>query len=263
METRSIPRVLIVAGSDSGGGAGIQADAKTVTALGAWAMTAVTALTAQNTQGVRGVVETPAAFVAAQIDACLEDIGCDAAKTGMLASAEIVATVAERLRAHGVTRIVVDPVMVAKGGSPLLADAAVDAVKRELLPLALVTTPNLPEASRLVGREIRDVAAMRDAARALADLGAANVVVKGGHLEGAAIDVFYDGRAFHELHAERIATQDTHGTGCIFASAIAARLAHGDAVADAITAAKKFVTSAIRASLRLGGGHGPANPAFD
>jgi hydroxymethylpyrimidine/phosphomethylpyrimidine kinase len=259
----AIPRVLVIAGSDSGGGAGLQADVKTVTALGAFAMTAVTALTAQNTRGVAGVVETPAEFVAAQIDACLEDIGCDAAKTGMLASAAIVAIVAARLRAHGVARLVVDPVMVAKGGASLLAADAVEAVRRELLPLATVVTPNLPEAARLVGHEVRDVAGMRDAARALAELGAATVVVKGGHLEGAAIDVFYDGRSFHELRAERIATTDTHGTGCIFASAIAACLARGDTIEAAVATAKTFVTNAIRAALRLGHGHGPANPAFE
>jgi hydroxymethylpyrimidine/phosphomethylpyrimidine kinase len=263
MATGSPHRVLIVAGSDSGGGAGIQADVKTVTALGGFALTAVTALTAQNTLGVRGVVETPAAFVAAQIDACLDDIGCDAAKTGMLSSREIVEVVAERLRAHRVTRLVVDPVMVAKGGSPLLADAAVEALRRVLLPLAMVATPNLPEASRLLGREVRDLASMRDAARALADLGAAHVVVKGGHLEEDAVDVHYDGHSFRELRAARIATRDTHGTGCIFASAIASGLARGDAVGDAVDAAKAFVTNAIRGSLRIGGGHGPANPAFE
>jgi hydroxymethylpyrimidine/phosphomethylpyrimidine kinase len=256
-----IPRVLVVAGSDSGGGAGLQADLKTVTALGGFAMTAVTALTAQNTRGVLGVVETAPEFVALQIDACVADIGCDAVKTGMLGSAAIVEAVAAKIREHGLAHVVVDPVMIAKGGSSLLRDDAVGAVVRLLLPLAEVATPNLPEAARLVGRTVDDLASMREAARAIHAMGARHVVVKGGHLEGEAVDVFYDGGTFLELRQTRIETADTHGTGCIFASAIAAALAGGESVESAVATAKRFVTGAIRGALRLGSGHGPANPA--
>ena len=254
------PRVLIVAGSDSGGGAGIQADLKTVSVLGAWGMTAVTALTAQNTTGVLGIVGTEPEFVARQIDACVLDLGCDAVKTGMLGSAAVVGTVAGRLRAHGLGPVVVDPVMVSKSGARLLAPDAVDALRRQLLPLATLVTPNLPEAEVLTGRPVTTLPEMRDAARAIRALGPRAVVVKGGHLAGAAVDVFFDGHDFRELGAERIAGPHTHGTGCIFASAAAARLAAGDSLFEAVSVAKRFVTDAVRGGLPLGRGHGPADP---
>jgi hydroxymethylpyrimidine/phosphomethylpyrimidine kinase len=256
----TIPRVLIVAGSDSGGGAGIQADLKTVSALGAFGMTAITALTAQNTTGVFGVLEIDPKFVVLQIDACISDIGCDAVKTGMLSSTEIIATVADVISRRKLAPLVVDPVMIAKSGVPLLKPEAVEALKAKLLPLATVVTPNLHEAGALTGREIKTLAQMKDAARAIHELGPKNVVVKGGHLEGVAADILYDGREFFEFRGERINTKNTHGTGCIFASAIAANLARKKNVLESVTAAKAFITAAIINNLAIGKGYGPANP---
>jgi hydroxymethylpyrimidine/phosphomethylpyrimidine kinase len=210
-----IPRVLIIAGSDSGGGAGIQADLKTVSALGCFGMTAITALTAQNTTGVYGVVEMTPEFVAQQIEVCVTDIGCDAVKTGMLANADIIAAVAEQVRKHQLQPLVVDPVMVAKSGAPLLRPDAIEALKTLLFPLATVVTPNLHEANALTGMTIRSLADMRQAAQAIKEFGAQCVVVKGGHLEGSgeAIDLLYDGTEFVEFRAPRYETKHTHGTG--------------------------------------------------
>jgi hydroxymethylpyrimidine/phosphomethylpyrimidine kinase len=255
-----IPRVLIIAGSDSGGGAGIQADLKTVSALGAFGMTAITALTAQNTTGVYGVLEIEPKFVVGQIEACVSDIGCDAVKTGMLASTAIIDAVAAAISDRRLAPLVVDPVMIAKSGAPLLNPDAVEALKTKLLPLATVVTPNLHEAGALTGREIKTLEHMREAARAIRELGPENVVVKGGHLESTAADVLYDGHEFTEFRAERIDTKNTHGTGCIFASAIAASLAQKKTVRESVTTAKDFITAAIRASLAIGKGYGPANP---
>jgi hydroxymethylpyrimidine/phosphomethylpyrimidine kinase len=255
-----IPRVLIIAGSDSGGCAGIQADLKTVSALGAFGMTAITALTAQNTTGVYGVLEIDPQFVIRQIEACISDIGCDATKTGMLSSTAIIEAVAAVISERRLVPLVVDPVMIAKSGSPLLKSGAIEALKSKLLPLATVVTPNLHEAGSLTGHEIKTLAQMKDAARAIRQLGPENVVVKGGHLEGIAADLLYDGQEFTEFRRERIDTQNTHGTGCIFASAIAANLAHKKTVRDSVTAAKHFITAAINNGLALGKGCGPANP---
>jgi len=256
----TIPRVLIIAGSDSGGGAGIQADLKTVSALGAFGMTAITALTAQNTTGVFGILEVEPSFVVKQIDACLSDIGCDAIKTGMLSSSAVIEAVAAAISTYKSGPLVVDPVMIAKGGAPLLKPEAVAALKARLLPLATVVTPNLHEAGALIGHEIKTLAQMKEAARAIRDLGAQNVVVKGGHLEGVAADVFYDGHEYTEFRTERIDTRNTHGTGCTFASAIAANLAQKKTVLESVAAAKDFITAAIRGGLAIGKGHGPANP---
>jgi len=255
-----IPRVLIIAGSDSGGGAGIQADLKTVSALGAFGMTAITALTAQNTTGVYGVLELDPKFVARQIEACVSDIGWDAVKTGMLASSAIIGVVAAVISQRKLEPLVVDPVMIAKSGAPLLNPGSIAALKAKLLPLATVVTPNLHEAAALTGHEIKTLVQMKEAARAILDLGPANVVIKGGHLEGVAADVLYDGQEFTEFRAERIDTKNTHGTGCIFASAIAANLAHKKTVRESVAAAKDFITAAIRGSLAIGKGYGPANP---
>ena len=255
-----IPRALSIAGSDSGGGAGIQADLKTFSALGVFGMTAITAVTAQNTTAVTAVTEIPPEIVVAQIDAVVTDIGVDAAKTGMLANAAIIGAVASSIRHHGIRAFVVDPVMISKSGAALLQPDAVDALRRELLPLALVVTPNLHEVRALIGREIRTLAEMEDAARAVAALGPRYVVVKGGHLEGAAVDVLYDGRAVERLEAPRVATPHTHGTGCVFSAAITALLARGADVPDAVRTAKQFITRAIETALPLGRGHGPANP---
>jgi hydroxymethylpyrimidine/phosphomethylpyrimidine kinase len=250
---------MTIAGSDSGGGAGIQADLKTFAAFGVYGTSALTAVTAQNTRGVFAVAEVPEDVVALQIDVVLDDIGADAIKTGMLSSASIVRTVADRLEAWGIDLLVVDPVMVAKGGHPLLQQTAVTAVKEHLLPLALVVTPNVPEAEILSGLTIASPAAVREAARVIASLGPRFVVVKGGHLSGDATDVVFDGADFTEFHAERIDTPNTHGTGCSFSAAIASLLARGLPPLEAIGEAKRWLTGAIRESRTIGSGQSPVN----
>ena len=255
-----VARALTIAGSDSGGGAGIQADLKTFSALGVFGMTAITALTAQNTTGVAAVVEMPPDFVGAQIDAVVSDIGVDAAKTGMLSSAAIIERVAAKIREHRLMALVVDPVMIAKSGAALLHPEARETLQRILLPLALVITPNLLEAGALLGRPVRTLPEMEEAARALHALGPHYTVVKGGHLDGDPVDVVFDGRRLERLEAHRIATPYTHGTGCIFSAAITALLARGRPVPEAIRNAKTFVTRAIEAGIAVGAGHGPANP---
>jgi len=256
--------VLIVAGSDSGGGAGIQADIKTVTALGGFAMTAITALTAQSTLGVFGVLAVPPSFVARQMDVVLDDLGADAVKTGMLHDAEVIDAVAGVLASKAASvPLVVDPVMVAKGGAALLERSAMEALVRRLLPRATVLTPNLPEAEALLGRRVADVAAMRGAARDLQALGAAAVLVKGGHLEGDTVtDVLrLPGGEERVYEGERLATRSTHGTGCTLASAIAAGLAQGLGLAEAVERARAYLIEAIRTAPGFGRGHGPLNHA--
>jgi len=254
-----VKRVLTIAGSDSGGGAGIQADLKTITALGGFGMTVITALTAQNTLGVQGVYEIPVDFIEKQFDSVASDIGVDAAKTGMLSSSAIILSVAKKIRQYKIRKLVVDPVMVAKGGSPLLREEARGALMKELIPLATVVTPNIPEAEVLSGMRILTKDSMKKAAVKIHKLGARNVVVKGGHLKGAALDLLFDGESFHEFALERIETKHTHGTGCTFASAVATGLARGDKVPEAVKRAKEYVTHAIRFGFPLGGGHGPTN----
>ena len=254
-----VAKALTVAGSDSGGGAGIQADLKTFAALGVYGASVITAITAQNTLGVRAVQEIDPPVIAAQIDAVLEDIGADAVKTGMLASVPVIETVAAGLRRHGVTRLVVDPVMVAKSGDRLLAADAVGALRDHLLPLALVVTPNLPEAEALTGVTISDEDDMRAAARRLAAAGPRWVVVKGGHRAGNPDDLLYDGSTFTLLPGERVPTRNTHGTGCTFAAAIAAGLARGLDVPAAVRDAKAYLTEALRHSYAVGAGHSPVN----
>lgn len=252
-------RVLIIAGSDSGGGAGIQADIKAVTALGGFAMTAVTAITAQNTLGVHGVWPVPLEAIRKQVSVVLSDLGADAIKTGMLGDRQTVIAVSEMLEAAK-TRAVVDPVMVAKGGARLLQREAVDAVKGELVPQAFLITPNAPEAEVLTGRAVETLDGQRRAAERLLEAGARNALVKGGHVSGDRItDVLatHDGEHFFE--SPRIETQATHGTGCTLASAIAARIALGDALPDAVEAARAYLMEAIRTAPGLGGGHGPLN----
>lgn len=258
-----IPRALTIAGSDSGGGAGIQADLKVFFSLGVYGTSVLTALTAQNSLGVQGVYEVAPEFVARQMDSVLGDIGADAAKTGMLATSPIIEAVADRLRAYAVRALVVDPVMVAKSGDPLLSPEAVEAMRRHLLPLALVVTPNVPEAERLTGLRIGNLEAMRRAARELCSMGARFVVVKGGHLElgsGLALDVVFDGSEFFELQAPRYETPHTHGTGCTFSAAIAAYLARGLQPLEAIRSAKAYITRAVQAAFPVGRGRGPTNP---
>ncbi|MDF2114205.1 bifunctional hydroxymethylpyrimidine kinase/phosphomethylpyrimidine kinase [Roseiarcaceae bacterium H3SJ34-1] len=260
-----IGNVLSIAGSDPSGGAGIQADLKTFSALGCYGMAVLTALTAQNTRGVSGVHVPPAAFVAAQIDAIFEDVEVHAVKIGMLASGDIVEMVADRLRAHGARNIVLDPVLVATSGDSLGAPDVVDAMKRHLFPLASVVTPNVPEAVRLGGgTAVRDLAGLEALARALHAQGAQAVLVKGGHLGGAfAEDVLFDGAGVQVFKAERVATRNTHGTGCTLSSAIAAYLAQGKSLAEAVALAKDYLTDALRAADELhvgsGKGHGPVH----
>jgi hydroxymethylpyrimidine/phosphomethylpyrimidine kinase len=252
------PTAMTVAGSDSGGGAGVQADLKTFAALGVYGTSAITAVTAQNTQGVAAIHEVPTDVIAAQIQAIISDIRVDAVKTGMLSSSAIIETVVVELERHGVTQLVVDPVMVAKGGDRLLREDAVDALRNRLLPLAAVVTPNMPEAEVLAGVPVRTLEDAREAAKRIVALGAKTVVVKGGHMEdGDAVDTFYDSRDFQEFSAPRIDTKNTHGTGCTFASAIAAGLAKGLDTLTSVAQAKAYVTEAIRASLEIGTGHGP------
>lgn len=257
----SIPRALTIAGSDSGGGAGIQADLKTFAAMGVYGTSAITAVTAQNTLGVSDWLAMPEELVAGQIDAVLGDIGAGAVKTGMLANAGIIETVAERLRAHGVANLVVDPVMVAKGGSKLLEDDAIEAMIMSLMPLALVVTPNIPEAEVLTGVRIRGWDDVRGAAERIIAMGARGVVMKGGHFErdDGATDLYYDGTAFREFTSIRVKTRNTHGTGCTFASAITAGLAKGMEVPGAIALAKSYVTLAIQHSYDIGHGQGPVH----
>lgn len=249
---------LTIAGSDSGGGAGIQADLKTFAAHGVYGTTAITAITAQNTRGVTAWQAVSPSLIVAQIDAVAGDIGADAVKTGMLATAEIVIAVAAAIRRLNLPQLVVDPVMVAKGGDRLLEPPAIGAIRDALLPLAHVVTPNIPEAEVLTQIGITSVNDMREAARRILALGPRVVVVKGGHLSSSeSIDVVCTTGRCHELSSPRIYTAHTHGTGCTFASAIAANLALGNEVDTAVERAKHYVDAAIRAAPRIGGGHGP------
>lgn len=257
-EQVSHPTALTIAGSDSGGGAGIQADLKTFAAFGVYGLSALTTVTAQNTEEVRAVLELPPQLVEAQIDAVLEDIGANAAKTGMLSSAAIIQAVA-RCVAHWHLRLVVDPVMVAKGGDSLLQPEAISTLITDLLPLAEVVTPNVPEAERLTGRRIQTRDDMRTAAQAIAALGPHHVIVKGGHSVGEPVDIYFDGQQFIELHAERIQTRHTHGTGCTFSAAITAFIARGLPVQEAVRQAKTYITGSIQHAPGLGKGHGPVD----
>ncbi|GAA4806947.1 bifunctional hydroxymethylpyrimidine kinase/phosphomethylpyrimidine kinase [Streptomyces ziwulingensis] len=252
------PRVLTVAGSDSGGGAGIQADLKTMLALGAHGMSVLTAVTAQNSLGVQGAWELPVDAVRAQYRSVVDDIGVQAVKTGMLASAALVETVAE-LIAGTDAPVVVDPVGVSKHGDPLLAASALDSVRAELLPVATVATPNLDEVAQLTGVRVASEDGMRRAAAALLEFGPRWALIKGGHLPGEAVDLLTDGSEEHWLRAPRHDNRHTHGTGCTLASAIATYLARGRSVPEAVTAAKEYVTGAIAAGFPLGGGIGPVD----
>jgi len=256
-------RVLIIAGSDSGGGAGIQADIKTVTMLDAFAATAITALTAQNTEGVFGVLPIAPEFIRQQIEVVLDDIGADAVKTGMLHDVGVIETVAELLAARAASvPLVVDPVMVAKGGAPLIEPGAIEALKCMLVPRATVLTPNLPEAEILAGRTIDSLAAMEGAAQQLLGLGCRAVLLKGGHLAGAEVhDILASTAGLRVWQSPRIDSRHTHGTGCTLASAIAAGLAQGLAVEAAVERAREYVRRAIMGAPGFGRGHGPLDHA--
>lgn len=256
-----VPRALTIAGSDSGGGAGVQADLKTFQELGVFGMSAITALTAQNTIGVQAVYPMSATAVISQIRSVGSDIGVDALKTGMLFSTEIILAIAAVIREFGWTKLVVDPVMIAKGGSVLLQEMAIRALTYELLPLTEVLTPNIPEAECLTGKKICGAADKREAARKLAAFGSRHVIIKGGHDDSslAAIDLWYDGRDFIELEGERIDTVHTHGTGCTFSAALTAGLASGLELEAALQQAKGFIQAAIEDGIVIGQGLGPTN----
>lgn len=254
-----LKRALTVAGSDSGGGAGIQADLKTFSAFGVYGMSVITAVTAQNTLRVHGVEGLHPQFVSLQFEAVYSDIGVDAAKTGMLFNAEIVMTVARKFQECSVPYIVVDPVMVAKGGDTLLHQSAVDKIKYDLLPLATLVTPNIPEAEVLSGLKITTPSDLREAAIRIHHLGCKAVLIKGGHLTGDAVDVLFDGETFSRFTATRIDSLNTHGTGCTYSAAITANLAKGMLLKKSIQIAKYYITEAIRHAYPLGKGHGPLN----
>ncbi len=253
-------RILTIAGSDSGGGAGIQADLKTITALGGYGLSVLTALTAQNTLGVQAVHDLPLDFIEDQFRAVADDIGLDAAKTGMLSSAGVVSRVAELLRTHPAPILVVDPVMVAKGGHRLLSEDAAAAMTDELLPLATLATPNLAEAGVLAGFDVSDEISMVEAARAIQALGPKAVLVKGGHLAGDPMDVLFDGREIHRFTGARIETRNTHGTGCTLSAALATLLAQGTPLVEAVERARDFLRRAMRHGPAVGGGHRPTDP---
>ncbi|MBP3485979.1 MAG: bifunctional hydroxymethylpyrimidine kinase/phosphomethylpyrimidine kinase, partial [Oscillospiraceae bacterium] len=254
---------LSIAGSDSSGGAGIQADIKTMSAHGVYAMTAVTALTAQNTCGVTGILESPADFLAAQLDAVFTDIFPDAVKIGMIPSAELICTAAEKLQHYGARNIVVDPVMVATSGSRLMQAEALDALKTKLLPLAALVTPNIPEAQVISGMEIKSVQDMEEAAQRIHRECGCPVLLKGGHALNDANDLLWTKDGARWFHGRRIDNPNTHGTGCTLSSAIASNLAKGMALADAVGRAKEYISGALAAMLDLGGGSGPMNHLFD
>lgn len=257
--TAAPARVLIIAGSDSGGGAGIQADIKTVAALGGFAMTAVTAVTVQNTLGVQDIHPIPPEVIAAQIQAVMSDLGADAFKTGMLADEAVIGAVVRALEQHGTVPLVADPVMLAKGGARLMEEGAMAALKRQLIPLARVITPNIPEAETLSGLAIETLKDMEAAARHICRaLGAQGVLVKGGHMTGpACADLYFDGQEAEVWTSPRIMTRHTHGTGCTLASAIAAGLGQGLATVQAIERARLYVRAALEAAPGFGHGHGP------
>lgn len=256
---KPIYKALTIAGSDSGAGAGIQADLKTFAAFGVYGTSVITAITAQNTVGVTKILELPADLVAAQLDAVVEDIGAQALKTGMLANLAIIEIVAEKIREHRLHNLVVDPVMVAKGGDLLLRPEAIEALRSRLIPLAVIVTPNLPEAEQLTGIRCTCLREIKESARRIIAMGARSVVIKGGHRKGPATDIFYDGKKFRELTAPRLRTPNTHGTGCTFSAAIAAGLAKGEKLENAVVHAKRYITQAIRKGFPIGSGHSPVH----
>lgn len=254
-------KVLTIAGSDSGGGAGIQADLKAFAARGVYGMTAITALTAQNTISVQSVFEISADFVGAQIDAVMEDMGADAWKTGMLSNSEIIKMLVKKVKEYQIQTIIVDPVMVARSGDSLLHPSAQKALIKELIPLAFVLTPNHHEAEVIVGKKITNLEDAKTAAQKIYKMGARNVIIKGGHIPGVkdAVDILYDGDKIIEISAPRIETKNTHGTGCTYASSIAAEIAKGNEVLSAVKTAKKYLTQTLKSAryLEIGRGNGP------
>lgn len=254
---------LTIAGSDSGGGAGIQADLKAFAANGVYGMSVITAVTAQNTVEVRSFQNIEPALIKDQIEAVLDDIPVDAIKIGMLSSAEIIVIIADTLKKYKSRKLVLDPVMISKGGHHLLAEEAVGTLKEVLIPLASIITPNIPEAEVLTGLKILTHEDMKKACLSIKELGCPSILLKGGHMEGPPDDLFFDGEEFHWIKGERIFTKNTHGTGCTLSSAIAANLAKGESMLEAVKKAKQYITIAIQHSLPLGKGHGPTNHFYE
>lgn len=259
--SQTVPRALTIAGSDSGGGAGIQADLKTFTALGVYGMSAITSVTAQNTQGVQEIFNLPPELVEQQMDSVFSDIGVDAVKIGMLSTKEIILAVSKKITEFDLKNLVLDPVMIAKGGEDLLQKEAEQTLIDELLPNTYLLTPNNPEAGVLCGIEINSIDDMKEAAKSIKALGPQNVLIKGGHLDPSqnAVDILYDGKEFYEFKSERINTKNTHGTGCTYSAAICAGLAKGLSLVEAIAGAKEYINLAIKNSFEIGSGHGPLN----
>ncbi len=255
--------VLTVAGSDTCGGAGIQADLKTFSALGTYGMSVITAVTVQNTQGVFGCQDITPEIIGGQIDAIYLDIAVSAVKIGMVSQIETIHVIADKLLEHHAKNIVVDPVMISKSGFDLMQPEAKDILIQRLIPLAYEVTPNLPEAEVITGMKIDDLSSMEVAARRIFEMGAKNVLIKGGHLEGTATDLLFDGEKITLLHSDRIETKNTHGTGCTLSSAIAANLAKGKSVEEAVHIAKAYITVAIAHSLEIGKGVGPTNHFYE
>jgi len=251
--------LLTIAGSDCSGGAGIQADLKTFSAHGTYGMSVIVSVVAENTSGVISIRDIDPEMIRDQMDAVFQDIRVDGVKVGMLSGAEIIRAVALKLRQYCPPKPVIDPVMVAKGGCPLMQDSALDTLILEMIPLAFLLTPNIPEAETITGKKITTVEDMREAARIIQGMGAQNVLIKGGHLTGAAEDILFDGKEFAHYCSPRIATKNTHGTGCTFSSAIAANLSNGMEIGEAVRAAKDYITMAIEHALPIGKGNGPVN----
>jgi hydroxymethylpyrimidine/phosphomethylpyrimidine kinase len=259
MRNKKIAKSMTIAGSDSGGGAGIQADLKTFSALGVYGTSVITAITAQNTLSVNGIHAIPTDLILSQFETVMDDIGTDSIKIGMLFSTEIIETVADILTKYNVSNIVLDPVMISKSGDNLLSNDCIDILKRTLLPLAMVVTPNIPEAEELTGLKITGINSMIEASKYILDMGAKSIILKGGHMEGDPIDYFFDGENGIELVSERIDTPNTHGTGCTFSSAVAANLALGYNLEQSARNAQLYVHEAIDPGFTIGNGHGPLN----
>ncbi len=254
---------LSIAGSDCSGGAGIQADIKTFAALGCFGMSVIVAVVAENTSRVISIQDVIPAMIKDQIDAVFEDIEVDAVKVGMLSGTNTMKAVADKLREYNPPNIVIDPVMIAKGGCALMAPAAWDTLKEEIIPLSFLLTPNIPEAEKITGIDINTIPDMQRAAQTIHEMGAENVLIKGGHLQGNAVDILFDGKEFASFSSERIDTKNTHGTGCTLSSAITANLANGMDLHKAVEEAKKYITMAIKYSLNIGKGHGPLNHFYE
>lgn len=253
------PKALTIAGSDSGGGAGIQADLKTFSALGVYGTSVITSITAQNTVRVTGIQNIDPSIIEKQIDAVLNDIGANAVKTGMLSTAEIIDVVSKSMFRFKIKKLIIDPVMIAKSGDRLLQDNAVHTLTHRLIPLAYMVTPNIPEAEVLTGKKINTPDDMEKACRTIMEMGCKSVIVKGGHLPKDALDVFFDGKKMYHLKGKRRRTKNTHGTGCTFSAAIAANLAKGLTALDAVILSKKYITEAIEHAFSIGKGHGPVH----